>query len=84
MKKNVGHARCNVASMCLKNKEFDYLLLMDGDGEDRPTEIKNFIEQINNNPTISVVARRAKRSEGLLFQLLYQAHKLIIVSLLET
>ena len=52
---------------------------MDGDGEDRPTEIKNFIEQINNNPTISVVARRAKRSEGLLFHLLYQAHKLITI-----
>ena len=81
MKKNLGHARCNAFGIryVFKNKEFDYLLLMDGDGEDRPTEIKNFIEQINNDPTISVVARRAKRSEGLFFQLLYQAHKLITI-----
>ena len=50
---------------------------MDGDGEDRPIEIKSLVEAINNKPTVSVVAKRVKRSEGPFFQLLYQAHKLI-------
>ena len=50
---------------------------MDGDGEDRPIEIKSLVEAINNKPTVSVVAKRVKRSEGLFFQSLYQTHKLI-------
>ena len=50
---------------------------MDGDGEDRPEEISNLIEEINKNPEISVVARRIKRSEGIFFQLLYSLHKLL-------
>ena len=27
-----------------EKKEFDYVIPMDGDGEDRPEEIKNFIQ----------------------------------------
>ena len=50
---------------------------MDGDGEDRPVEIKSLISKIVNNPNNSVVAKRIKRSEGPFFQLLYQIHKII-------
>ena len=79
MKENRGHARCNAFGIrhVLQKKDFDYLILMDGDGEDRPIEIKSLVEAINNKPTVSVVAKRVKRSEGLFFQSLYQAHKLI-------
>ncbi len=79
MKENRGHARCNAFGIrhVFQNKDFDYLILMDGDGEDRPSEIKSLIEAIKNNPTVSVVAKRVKRSEGPFFQFLYQAHKLI-------
>jgi len=79
MKENRGHARCNAFGIryVFKNKEFDNLILMDGDGEDRPIEIKNLINEINNESNISVVAKRVKRSEGLFFQLLYQIHKII-------
>ena len=79
MRENRGHARCNAFGIrhILKKKIFDYLILMDGDGEDRPIEIKSLVEAINNKPTVSVVAKRVKRSEGPFFQLLYQVHKLI-------
>ena len=50
---------------------------MDGDGEDRPLEIKSLINKIKENPNLSVVAKRVKRSEGPLFQTLYQLHKII-------
>ena len=50
---------------------------MDGDGEDRPVEIKSLVNEIIKNPNISVVAKRVKRSEGPFFQLLYQIHKII-------
>ena len=79
MKENRGHARCNAFGIryVFKNKKFDNLILMDGDGEDRPEEIKSLIEKIKENPNISVVAKRIKRSEGPFFQTLYQLHKLI-------
>ena len=79
MKENRGHARCNAFGIrhIFKNKKFDYLILMDGDGEDRPEEIKDLVEKVNENPNSSVVAKRVKRSEGLFFQSLYQLHKLI-------
>ncbi len=79
MKENRGHGRCNAFGIrhIFKNKKFDYLILMDGDGEDRPEEIKDLVEKVNENPNSSVVAKRVKRSEGLFFQSLYQLHKLI-------
>ena len=79
MRENRGHARCNAFGIryIFQKKDFDYLILMDGDGEDRPIEIKSLVEAINNKPTVSVVAKRVKRSEGPFFQLLYQIHKLI-------
>ena len=79
MKENRGHARCNAFGIryIFQNKKFDNLILMDGDGEDRPIEIKNMVEKIIENPSKSVVAKRVKRSEGLFFQFLYQIHKLI-------
>ena len=41
MKKNRGHARCNAAGLkFLTEKEnFDHVILMDGDGEDRPEDL---------------------------------------------
>ena len=81
MKENRGHARCNAFGIryIFKNKEFDYLILMDSDGEDRPQEIKSLIDKININQNLSVVAKRVKRSEGPVFQFLYQVHKLITI-----
>ena len=79
MKENRGHARCNAFGIryAFQNEEFDYLILMDGDGEDRPIEIKSLVGKIQNEPDKSVVAKRVKRSEGLIFQNLYTLHKLI-------
>ena len=79
MEKNRGHARCNAFGIryIFKNKKFDNLILMDGDGEDRPVEIKSLVEKINENPNFSVVAKRIKRSEGIYFKFLYQLHKFI-------
>ena len=47
MKKNRGHARCNAAGLKYINEKesFDYVIPMDGDGEDRPEEIKLLIEK---------------------------------------
>ena len=79
MKENKGHARCNAFGLryIFQNRKFDNIILMDGDGEDRPEELKSLIDTIISKPNVSVVAKRVKRSEGLFFQFLYQTHKLI-------
>ena len=77
MSKNKGHARCNAFGIkyLSESLDFDYLILMDGDGEDRPEEIKLLVDKIWLEPNKSVVAKRIKRSEGPLFQMLYRFHK---------
>ena len=81
MLKNKGHARCNafgIRFLSYSNTiDFDHLILMDSDGEDRPEELKSLINKSLENRDVSVVAKRIKRSEGFLFQLLYKFHKIM-------
>ena len=53
---------------------------MDGDGEDRPEEIKEFINKIKSVNSKAIVGERVKRSEDLSFKLFYQLHKLIALT----
>ena len=53
---------------------------MDGDGEDRPEEINEFLNQIQNSKNTSIVGERVKRSEGLVFKICYKIHKLITLT----
>jgi len=77
MKENKGHARCNAVGLKYINEkeEFDYVIPMDGDGEDRPEELSLLIEKIKDYPDIVVTANRVKRSEGFIFKFCYLAHK---------
>ncbi len=79
IKNNQGHTRSNATGIkyCSRKLDFDYLILMDGDGEDRPEEIKLLIQKALDKKNISVVARRIKRSEGIIFTIFYNLHKLI-------
>ena len=79
MRNNKGHARCIAAGLkhISENEDFDYVIPMDGDGEDRPEEIKNFVEKIKDNPNQSIVGERVKRSESLVFKVCYFFHKII-------
>ena len=79
MKKNKGHARCIAAGLkyIFEKEEFDYVIPMDGDGEDRPEEIKKFVDNLNYNSDKPIVGERAKRSEGIFFKFCYFFHKII-------
>ena len=79
MKKNQGHARCIATGLkyIYEKEDFDYVIPMDGDGEDKPEEIIEFLNQIKNSNNKPVVGERIKRSENSLFKICYQLHKLI-------
>tara|TARA_Y100001949_G_scaffold22245_1_gene15777 strand:- start:70 stop:939 length:870 start_codon:yes stop_codon:yes gene_type:complete len=77
MKENRGHARCNAAGLKYINEkeEFDYVIPMDGDGEDRPEEIKLLIKKAKDYPDTVITANRVKRYEGFIFKFCYLIHK---------
>jgi glycosyltransferase involved in cell wall biosynthesis len=79
MKENRGHARCIASGLkyIFEKKEFDFVIPMDGDGEDRPVEIKSFIQLAEQDNDKSIVGERTKRSESLFFKICYQLHKLL-------
>jgi hypothetical protein len=79
MKENRGHARCIASGLkyIFEKKEFDYVIPMDGDGEDRPEEIKNFIQLAEQSENQSIVGERVKRSESLFFKFCYLFHKFL-------
>ena len=62
MKENIGHARCIATGLkyIFEKEEFDYVIPMDGDGEDRPEEIKEFIKSTENITNQTVVGERLK------------------------
>ena len=79
MKENRGHARCIAAGLkyIFEKEEFDYVIPMDGDGEDRPEEIKELIKSVESSPEQSIVGERVKRSEAFIFKICYFFHKII-------
>ncbi len=79
MKENRGHTRSIASGLkyIFEKKEFDFIIPMDGDGEDRPEEIKNFIQLSEKNDGKSIVGERVKRSENLFFKFCYQFHKFL-------
>ena len=79
MKENRGHTRCIASGLkyIYEKKDFDFVIPMDGDGEDRPVEIKNFIQLSEQSNDKSIIGERVKRSENLFFKICYQFHKFL-------
>ncbi len=79
MKENRGHARCNATGLKYINdkEDFDYVIPMDGDGEDRPEELKLLIDKISEYSDRVITADRIKRSEGFFFKFCYLMHKFL-------
>ena len=79
MRENRGHARCIAAGLkyIFEKEEFHYVISMDGDGEDRPEEIKEFIKSIEIMPEKTAVGERFKRSEAFIFRFCYFFHKIV-------
>jgi len=77
MKKNWGHARCIAAGLkyISEKEDFDHVIPMDGDGEDRPAELGAIICEAYGYSNNVITANRIKRSDGFLFRFCYLIHK---------
>jgi len=79
MKKNQVHQRCIAAGLkyICEKEDFDRVIIMDADGEDRPEELNDFFKKAKENPNMTITGNRFKRSEGFVFKVLYEVHKLL-------
>lgn len=78
LRRNLGHQRAIAVGLCYvyQNLCCDLVVVMDGDGEDNPFEIKrllNLSDQTGNNKII--FAKRNKRSESQIFKSCYFIYK---------
>ena len=79
MKKNRVHQRCIASGLkyIYETEDFDRVIVMDADGEDRPDEINDFFKKAKENPNKTITGNRFKRSEGIIFRVLYEVHKIL-------
>jgi glycosyltransferase involved in cell wall biosynthesis len=57
------------------DKEFDYVIIMDSDGEDKPEDISKLVEECAKRKKI-IFAKRNKRNETFFFKFLYFIYKI--------
>ena len=65
---NMGHQRAISVGLCYANEKLDdseNIIVMDSDGEDKPTDIPKLLNQSKSQNFPVIFAKRAKRSEGV-------------------
>lgn len=80
---NVGHQRAIAIGLAqVVSEPFDGpVVVMDGDGEDRPEDVPRLIECARANPDRAVVAERTVRKESKLFRVFYALYKRLFAML---
>ncbi|MBT8523630.1 glycosyltransferase [Polynucleobacter paneuropaeus] len=74
---NLGHQRAIAVGLTIVNecKNFNAVIVCDGDGEDRPEDMGKMIKLFLQNNQSILLARRFKRSESFAFQFFYKVYK---------
>ena len=85
MKKNQLSGRCIATGLkyIYENEEFDYIIVMDSDGEDKPegiVDIHNKNQKLQNK---TIVIERQRRNENIFIKFYIKFIKLIQLYLLE-
>ena len=80
--RNTGHQRAIAIGLSyFENKhKADHIIVMDADGEDRPTDLKALLDQQTTTNEI-IFAKRGQRKEGTIFQVFNQIYRLLFIIL---
>jgi hypothetical protein len=80
---NLGHQRAIAVGLCTiaESTGTDAVLVMDGDGQDRPMDIALLLARSCRHPLHVVLAERAKRTESYAFRVWYGVYKLLFYAL---
>ena len=77
LRRNLGHQRAIAIGMAHVEEQgdCDAVLVMDGDGEDSPSDVPRLLDHFDRSGREKIVfARRARRSENLTFRVLYRLY----------
>jgi polyisoprenyl-phosphate glycosyltransferase len=76
---NLGHQRAIAVGLCVQVQDawVDAVVIMDGDGEDRPQELPGLVGANQAAPKKIIVVRRTERTETRAFKLGYRAFLLM-------
>lgn len=80
LRRNLGHQRAIAIGLAWLFDEdpVDAVVVMDGDGEDRPEDVPRLLDRFaQGGGRLSVFAERTRRSEGMAFASLYAAYRLL-------
>lgn len=79
LRRNLGHQRAIAVGLChlADASASDTVVVMDADGEDRPTDVPLLLDELRRTPNTMIFAERRKRLEGSVFQLGYLAYRLL-------
>jgi glycosyltransferase involved in cell wall biosynthesis len=77
LKSNLGHQRAIACGLCYlkENIYCENVIIMDSDGEDKPTDILKLV-QLSSKHNKIVFAKRVKRSENIFFKFMYKMYKI--------
>lgn len=78
LRRNLGHQRALCVALCHLQAQTgcERVLVMDGDGEDAPSDIPRLLTALDENPKARIVfAERVRRSEGAVFTMFYMLYR---------
>lgn len=81
--RNLGHQRAIALGLAYvyHKEQFDQVIVMDCDGEDRPDDIPLLLDEYAKTPDTIIFAQRGRRSEGVFFRFFYAIYKLFFHAL---
>ena len=76
---NLGHQRAIAVGLVetYVRKDFDAIIVMDSDGEDRPSDIPFLLAEAARKPGYIICAQRRRRPGLLIFRMWYECYKLV-------
>ena len=80
LRRNMGHQRAIAMglSYIYANYRCQAVLIMDGDGEDDPADVKSLVEACRREGQRKIIfAQRSKRSDGPIFRIGYVSYKIL-------
>lgn len=81
LNQNIGHQRAIAVGLSFATDKFPNAncIVMDSDGEDKPSQITGMLEKLSKEDVDVVVAKRRKRQESLQFRMFYFLYKIVFM-----
>ena len=80
LRRNLGHQRAIAVGLAFVQsaRPCDVVVVMDGDGEDKPSDLPRLLERLHHEQQAKIVfAERTRRSESLAFRIFYRFYRIL-------